>query len=175
MSEFDEINNRITLNVVKRADSYYIEIPQDMAREMGFNSSPEMLNIVGVNREDDVNMKYREKRSLEQEQEHEHKPLDGGLDIRTQWVLVETVILTKRRYVIETPLGESQFARDDVVMEECTILDESELEEVIISDRIVTCKEAVKLFRDKNPEYMYLSDACVMQNKFTFLEDWEKP
>ena len=63
-----------------------------------------------------------------------------------QLVLVETVVMHRRRYVIETPKGNEEYALDDVVCHEAPEFAEDFLDEVIVSHRVIDEKEAQNLY-----------------------------
>lgn len=83
----------------------------------------------------------------------------------TQWVLVETVSMFRHRYVIEVPAGTDDYGRDKkdwaldtVTMNEAKEFSQLHLDETIVSNRVVTKKEALAL--------------CDVDNNYT--KSWSK-
>lgn len=86
-------------------------------------------------------------------------------DKDTQWVLVETVSMFRMRYMIEVPIGVDRFgndkstwALDTVTMNEAKEFSQDHLGETIVSHRVVSKKEALKL--------------CDIDNEYT--KSWDK-
>lgn len=65
-----------------------------------------------------------------------------------QLVLVETVVMHRRRYLIETPKGHADYALDDVVCGEAPEFCEDFLDEVIVTHRVVDNEEAQNLYNE---------------------------
>lgn len=65
-----------------------------------------------------------------------------------QLVLVETVVMHRRRYLIETPKGHADYALDDVVCGEAKEFSEDFLDEVIVSHRTIDYAEVQSLYDD---------------------------
>lgn len=63
----------------------------------------------------------------------------------TDYVLVETVSMFRMRYLVEVPLGESDYALDMVVMNEAKEFSQKFIDESIVSHRVVSKKEALAL------------------------------
>jgi hypothetical protein len=63
----------------------------------------------------------------------------------TTWVMVETVVLTRRRYVVKTPGGKEAWALDTVVMGDASPVSEVEIGETIVSSRAVGEGDALGL------------------------------
>lgn len=61
------------------------------------------------------------------------------------WVLVETVGMTRRRYVVKTPADKMDWALDTVVMEEAEPISEIEIGETIVSSRGLKEREILDL------------------------------
>lgn len=62
-----------------------------------------------------------------------------------QLVLVESVVMHRRRYVIETPKDHAEYALDDVVCHDVLEFGEDLLDELIVSHRVIDEKEAENL------------------------------
>lgn len=65
-----------------------------------------------------------------------------------QVVLVETVVMHRRRYLIETPKGHDDYALDDVVCHDAKEFSEDFLDEVIVSHRTIDYAEVQSLYTD---------------------------
>jgi hypothetical protein len=63
----------------------------------------------------------------------------------TQWVLVEAISTFRERYMVEVPVGKSKWALDTVTMQEAKEFSQQHIGEQIISHRVVTKKEALKI------------------------------
>lgn len=79
--------------------------------------------------------------------------------IETQWVLVEAISTFRQRYMVEVPIGvdnfgndKSDWALDTVTLEEAKEFSQEHLGETIVSHRVVSKEEALKLC-DKDNEY----------------------
>lgn len=70
----------------------------------------------------------------------------------TEWVLVETVSTMRHRYMVEVPKGKELWALDTVTMEEATEFSQKSIDENIISHRVVSYEEAIKMC-DQDNEY----------------------
>ena len=65
-----------------------------------------------------------------------------------QLVLVETVVMHRRRYLIETPKGHADYALDDVVCHDAKEFSEDVLDEVIVSHRTIDYAEVQSLYNE---------------------------
>ena len=70
----------------------------------------------------------------------------------TEWVLVECVQQFRTRYVVEVPKGKTDWAADNVVMDEAKEFSQKYLDETIISDRAISKEEFLKMC-DKDNDY----------------------
>jgi len=70
--------------------------------------------------------------------------------METEFVLVETVSMFRIRYVIEVPKGEKDIALDIVVMDKPKEFSQKHLDEVIVSNRILTREEVLKQCDEDN-------------------------
>ena len=68
----------------------------------------------------------------------------------TQLVLVECILQYRIRYVVEVPAGHSAWALDTVTMEEAKEFSQLSLGETIISHRLVSRDEVLKLCDEDN-------------------------
>jgi len=70
----------------------------------------------------------------------------------TEWVLVEAISQFRERYMVEVPKGKAEYALDTVVMNEAQEFSQEHLGEVIVSHRVVSFEEALKMC-DKDNHY----------------------
>ena len=63
----------------------------------------------------------------------------------TELVLVECIQQYRMRYVVEVPVGKSEWALDTVTMEEAVEFSQLNLGETIISHRVITKDEVIKI------------------------------
>jgi hypothetical protein len=71
----------------------------------------------------------------------------------TELVLVETISMFRMRYVVEVPVGKSEWALDTVTCQEAGEVSQKHLDEVISSHRVLTEDEYMKLF-DIDNDYL---------------------
>ena len=70
----------------------------------------------------------------------------------TEWVLVEAISQFRERYMVEVPKGKAEYALDTVVMNGAQEFSQEHLGEVIVSHRVVSFDEALKMC-DKDNDY----------------------
>jgi hypothetical protein len=73
--------------------------------------------------------------------------------VKTEYVLVEAVSTFRMRYVVEVPVGKSEWALDTVTMQEAKEFSQKHLDETIVSHRIVGHDEIIRLC-DEDNDYM---------------------
>lgn len=88
------------------------------------------------------------------------------------WVLVDCVAQYRMRYCVQVPATHPEWALDTVVMEEAKEFSQEYLGETIISHRVVSQEEAIKICRKDNTYIDSWDDELVMKNMFT--RDGEK-
>lgn len=66
------------------------------------------------------------------------------------WVLVDTVLQYRMRYCVEAPATNPEYALDDVTCETAKEFSQLYIGEQIMSHRVVTEEEALKIFDDDN-------------------------
>jgi len=67
-----------------------------------------------------------------------------------EWVLVECVSTFRERYMVEVPKGEELWALDTVVMNEAKEFSQKHLGETIVSHRVISEEDALKLCDTEN-------------------------
>lgn len=85
--------------------------------------------------------------------------------METELVLVECVSQFRMRYMVEVPKGKSDYALDTVVVGQAVEFSQKHLDEVIVSDRVVSEQEALELCRVDNE--CSWSDDFIKQHYFT--------
>ena len=97
---------------------------------------------------------------------------------QTQWVLVECVSTFRQRYMVEVPVGtddqgkdKTLWALDTVTMEEAKEFSQEHIGEQIVSHRVVSKKEALKLCDQDNDYGSSWDKETKMKNFFTTWEE----
>ena len=91
---------------------------------------------------------------------------DGSFSLtkrNTEWVLVECVSTFRQRYMVEVPVGKTEWALDTVAMEEAREFSQRHLGEQIVSHRVVERDEALRLCREDNDYAALWSDEKLME------------
>jgi len=107
------------------------------------------------------------------------KPQDNGSYMiekveKTQWVLVECVSQFRQRYMVEVPIGETDWALDTVVMEEAKEFSQKFLGETIVSHRVVSKEDAIKMCDVDNEYCSQWDEENKIKSFFTKKEDYLK-
>jgi hypothetical protein len=127
MKEFGMTGNTFTLDVQHDdAGEAYIEFPQETMAGLGWKEGDTVVWA-------DNN--------------------DGSFTLtkkNTEWVLVETVQTFRHRYMVEVPRGKSEWALDTVTMEEAQEFSQKHLGETIVSHRVVSYDEAMRMCDEDN-------------------------
>lgn len=87
--------------------------------------------------------------------------------IKTEWILVETISQFRQRYVVEVPVGKSEYALDSVTMEDVKEFSQKHLGETIVSSRVISEKNALDLYDEDNVFLKNWSDEKKMESGFT--------
>lgn len=85
----------------------------------------------------------------------------------TEWVLVETVSMFRQRYMVEVPVGKAEWALDTVTMNDAEEFSQKHLDETIVSHRVISRDDALKLCRADNDYIETWSDEHVERTFFT--------
>ncbi len=119
--------NRYTLDVNHTEDGEaFIELPEDLLAETG----------------------WKEGDDLTWTDNH-----DGSFTLTKsdkQWVLVETVQMFRHRYMVQVPAGKAEWALDTVVCEDAKEFSQYHMGETIVSHRVVSYEDALKLCDEDN-------------------------
>jgi len=91
----------------------------------------------------------------------------------TELVVVDCIAQYRIRYVVEVPIGKTDWALDTVTMEEAKEFSQKWLGETILSHRVIKEKHYEKLFDQDND---YLKDWSLEQKKeyITYMSDYQK-
>lgn len=90
---------------------------------------------------------------------------------KTEWVLVETVSMVRMRYMVEVPVGKSDYALDTVVMQDAKEFSQKFLDEIIVSHRVLSKKDALELC-DADNEYCKSWDVSTKEKNF--FTEWKE-
>lgn len=88
------------------------------------------------------------------------------------WVLVDCIAQHRMRYCVQVPITHPEYALDTVTCEEAKEFSQEYLGETIVSHRVVSQEEAIKICRKDNGYIDSWDDELVMKNMFT--RDGEK-
>jgi hypothetical protein len=106
------------------------------------------------------------------------KPQDNGSymieKVDTQWVLVECVSQFRQRYMVEVPIGKTDWALDTVAMEEAKEFSQKYLGETIVSHRVLSKEDAIKMCDVDNDYCKEWDEEVKIKNFFTKKEDYLK-
>ena len=98
--------------------------------------------------------------------------------METQLVLVETISQFRQRYVVEVPIGTDNFGKDKVewaldtvTMEEAEEFSQKHIGETILSHRVISYDEMLKLCDEDNA---YLKDWTEDKKFETFVTKWKE-
>jgi hypothetical protein len=100
---------------------------------------------------------------------------DGSFTLTSsnkEWVLVETVQMFRHRYMVQVPKGKAEWAMDTVVCEEAKEFSQQHLGETIVSHRVVSYEDALKIC-DQDNDYTKSWSEEQKVNAF-FTKDGEK-
>ena len=91
--------------------------------------------------------------------------------MKTEFILVETISQHRMRYLVEVPEGKTSWAEDTVTMEQAKEFSQKHLGETITSSRVISKKDAIKLFKEDNDYLKNWNDEQVMRSGFTTIEE----
>lgn len=95
---------------------------------------------------------------------------DGSFSMtkkETEWVLVEAISQFRERYMVEVPKGKAEWALDTVTLQQAKEFSQEHLGEVIVSHRVVTYDEAIKMCDEDNDYCKSWSDDKKVDAFFT--------
>lgn len=85
----------------------------------------------------------------------------------TEWVLVDTVSQFRMRYMVEVPVGKKDWALDTVTLNEAKEFSQVHVGETIISHRVVSEEEALRICDEDNDYCKTWSDEKKIEVFFT--------
>lgn len=85
---------------------------------------------------------------------------------KTEWVLVDTVSTFRIRYCVEVPTGKHFVALNKVAAQEAKEFSQLHIGEQVISNRVITMKEALKMCREENSYVDSWADDKVVESFF---------
>lgn len=88
-----------------------------------------------------------------------------------QLVLVECIHQYRMRYVVEVPVGKLAWADDTVVMDEAKEFSQLSLGETIISSRVVSKEEVLRLCDEDNDYCQSWTDETKLETFVTYDND----
>lgn len=136
--------NRYTLDVKHTEDGEaFIELPEDLLAETG----------------------WKEGDDLTWTDNH-----DGSFTLSKsdkQWVMVETVQMFRHRYMVQVPVGKAEWALDTVTCEEAKEFSQHHLGETIVSHRVMSYEDAIKLCDSDNDYAQVWADDRKVEAFFT--------
>lgn len=88
----------------------------------------------------------------------------------TDWVLVECVSQFRQRYVVEVPKGKTDWATDSVVMNEAKEFSQEHLGETVVSHRVISKEEFLKMCNKDNDYCLSWNDEKKIDS---FLTRWD--
>ena len=97
----------------------------------------------------------------------------GPVPVKTEWVLVECIQSYRMRYMVEVPEGKSEYALDTVSMHEAKEFSQEDIGETIVSHRVVTESEALKMCDEDNDYCKSWSEELKVKSFFT--KEGDKP
>jgi antitoxin component of MazEF toxin-antitoxin module len=147
---------------------WIIKTREDENGDLVIDLPEDMLEQVGWKEGDTIDFKVQEDGSAIMEKVNKEE---------TQLVLVECISQFRERYLVEVPVGiddqgndKALWALDTVTMEEAKEFSQQHLGEVIVSHRVISEKEALKLARSDNDYVANWDDENIKKNFFT---PWE--
>lgn len=83
------------------------------------------------------------------------------------WVMVECIQQYRMRYMVQAPKSNPEYALDDVTMKEAKEFSQLDIGETIVSHRVVSTDEALKLCNEENDYARKWNDEQKMNAFFT--------
>ena len=143
-----------------------LEIQETPEGELFIEFPDDVINAVGWVEGDTINWDAKE---------------DGSYlltKVETQWVLVEAVSTFRTRYMVQVPIGTDQYGKDKadwaldtVTMEEAAEFSQEHLGEQIVSHRVLSKEEALKMCDTDND---YTKDWDTDLKLKTFFTPWKE-
>lgn len=113
----------------------------------------------------EVNYWYDKTEDIKMSEQARGIPYPGE---ETQLVLVECIHQYRMRYVVEVPFGHADWALDTVTMEEAKEFSQLSLGETIVSHRVVSRDQVLKLCDDDNDYCSSWTDEAKLEAFVTY-------
>ena len=113
----------------------------------------------------EVNYWYDKPEDMKMSEQARGIPYPGE---ETQLVLVECIHQYRMRYVVEVPFGHADWALDTVTMEEAKEFSQLSLGETIVSHRVVSRDQVLKLCDDDNDYCSSWTDEAKLEAFVTY-------
>jgi len=88
-----------------------------------------------------------------------------------QWILVDCISQYRMRYMVQVPDGQAHWALDTVALEEAKEFSQEWLGETVVSHRVITEDDAIKLFKEDNSYLSSWTDEKIKEGFFTSYEE----
>lgn len=92
-------------------------------------------------------------------------------DAKKVWVMVDTISTFRMRYVVEAPADHPEYALDTVVCDKAAEFSQEHLGETIVSHRVVTEEEALRVCDEDSPYLSTWTKEQKIEQLFTRVED----
>ena len=139
---------RWTAKILENSDGdHFLEFPDELMEQIGWQEGDE----IGWHDNNDGSYTLTKKTKSE-----------------TEWVLVNTISSYRMRYLVEVPVGKTDYALDTVTVENAKEFDQLWLGETITDHRVITEQEGLDLFRDSDDIFAQWNDDVIKKNHFTF-------
>ena len=88
---------------------------------------------------------------------------------KTEWVMVEALSQFKVTYMVEVPVGKTEYALDTVTMEQAKEFSQEHLRptDIILGHRVLSKEEALKLCDERNEYSSSWNEETKIKNFFT--------
>lgn len=126
-------NDKLNMN------TWTVTVEEDENGELVLPFSQDIMDAVGWKIGDTVNWQQNEKGEWTLTKVE-----------KKEWVLVETVQQFRHRYMVEVPVGKKDWALDTVTLDEAKEFSQLHLGETIVSHRVVTEEEALRICDEDN-------------------------
>jgi len=83
------------------------------------------------------------------------------------WVLVDCIQSYRMRYCVQVPADHPEYALDDVTMQTAKEFSQLNIGETIVSHRVVSKEEAIRICREDNDYIDSWDDEYVVKKMFT--------
>lgn len=91
----------------------------------------------------------------------------------TELVMVECISQFRQRYVVEVPKGKTEWALDTVTCEEAKEFSQHHIGETIVSHRVISKDEALKICDEDNSYLKSWDDDKKLESFITWRKDYE--